>query len=93
MGREMEDDTAYSGRWSEIDARWGEDRAHRLLPAEARQRVSVNGEPCRQTSTRIFGRLVATLPPQCKAFAYIYVLGVIPDLNLTLLARIEAWVY
>jgi hypothetical protein len=27
------------------------------------------------------------------ANAYIYVLGVIPDLNLTLLARIEAWVY
>ncbi len=93
MGREMEDDTAYSVCWREIDVRWGEDRVHRLPPAEARQQVSAKGEPCRQTSTGIFGRLVATLPPQCKAFAYIYVLGLIPDLNLTLLARIEAWVY
>ena len=93
MGQEMEDETAYIGRLREIGARWGEDRARRLPPAEERQRVSVKGEPCRQTSTRIFGRLLATLPPQCKAFAYIYVLGLIPDLNLTLLARIEAWVY
>ena len=93
MGQEMEYGTAYSGRLREIGAGWDEDRAHRLPPADARQRASVKGEPCRQTSTRIFGQLVATLPLQCKAFAYIYVLGLIPNLNLTLLARIEALVY